>query len=157
MKIFKKLLLVLAATAGLAVLMGVGYFARERYQNSGPLVVRNFVFGGKTADEVMAFLVKALNEKDTEAAQRLFSEENKEGYASWVTILQTNKDNDLLGTMSKSISAAVPYGEATTQLKRFALINKLKTEALIFSVAPNAKLGLWQISDLARAQLTKRK
>ncbi len=157
MKILKKLLLVLAATAGLAVLVGVGYFARERYQNAGPLVVKNYTFGGKTADETMALLVKSLEEKDTEAAQHLFSESNKEGYASWATILQANKSNNLLDTMAKSIAMAVQYGDATSQLKRFAIINKLRTEGLVFSLTPNSKLGLWQISDLSRAQLTKKK
>lgn len=154
MKIMKKLLLVLIATAGLAVLVGVSYFARERYATSGP--VRNFNFGGKTAEETMALLVKSLEEKDTEAAQRLFSAENKEGYASWATILQTNKNNDLLEIMAKSISGAVPYGKATEQFKQFAIVNKLKTEALVFSLTPNAS-NLWQISDLTRAQLIKKK
>ena len=156
MKIFKKLLLVLIAAAGLAVLAGVGYFARERYATSGPVVVRNFIFGGKTADETMALLVSVLAKKDTEAAQRLFNEENQEGYASWATILQANKDNDLLDTMSKSVATAAKYGEATDKLARYAIINKLKTEGLVFSLAPNAK-GLWQISDLARASLVKKK
>lgn len=156
MKILKKLLLVLAATAALAVLVGVSYFARERYQNAGPLVFESYTMGGKTAEETMALLVEALSGKDTEAAQRLFNEANKEGYASWATILQTNESNDLLEIMAKSISTAIQYGKSTDKLKRFALVNKLKTEALVFSLMPNSD-NLWQISDLSRAALTTKK
>ncbi len=148
----KKVLLVFGFLVILAGLAGVGYFARERYSTTAALEV-----GGKTADEAMALLVKALGEKDIKTAQGLFSHGNEEGYVNWQNILKTNESKNLLEVMSKSLAIATQYGEATEQLKRFIILNKLKTEGLIFSVAPNVKTNLWQISDLSRATFTQKK